>query len=90
MKSFTFSDKPDGYFTGGWVELDNGEAQYITWHGGDTITLLAALSTWDTGYVLSCRPGCDKSQASCNTFNNIGNFGGFPYIPYENIYSDGV
>lgn len=30
---------------------------------------------------LTFYPGCNKSQASCNAFGNLANFGGQPYIP---------
>jgi uncharacterized phage protein (TIGR02218 family) len=34
------------------------------------------------GDRLMLYPGCDKTQATCTSvFNNLANFGGFPYIP---------
>jgi hypothetical protein len=36
---------------------------------------------------LSVAPGCDRTQETCGTrFNNLANFGGFPYIPSKNPF----
>jgi uncharacterized phage protein (TIGR02218 family) len=39
------------------------------------------------GYAVTIYPGCDRTTATCNSkFNNILNFGGFPWIPSRNPF----
>jgi hypothetical protein len=33
------------------------------------------------GDAFTIRRGCARTVAACNTFSNLGNYGGFPYIP---------
>jgi uncharacterized phage protein (TIGR02218 family) len=33
------------------------------------------------GDTFTAYPGCDWQMSTCSAFNNIANFGGFPYIP---------
>jgi hypothetical protein len=36
----------------------------------------------NTGDTFTAYPGCDKTQNTCTSkFNNLVNFGGFPYVP---------
>jgi uncharacterized phage protein (TIGR02218 family) len=39
-----------------------------------------------TGDAFTIYPGCDKTQATCQSrFNNLANNGGFPYVPNPEI-----
>lgn len=79
----------DGYFTGGYVE-SGYESSYITDHTGGTITLLYPLQTWREQASLRVYPGCDKTLSTCRSkFNNERNFGGFPFIPRQNLTTEG-
>jgi uncharacterized phage protein (TIGR02218 family) len=41
------------------------------------------------GDVLSLYPGCDHSMATCiSKFNNLVNYGGFPYMTQKNPWSN--
>lgn len=54
-----------------------------------TLTLFNQFSSSDLsiGSVVLAYAGCDKSNSTCATkFNNIVNFGGFPYIPNTNPF----
>jgi hypothetical protein len=55
---------------------------------GDTITLMSPLPNIpEIGAIVALTHGCDKSQSTClNKFNNLNNFGGFPYIPHETVF----
>ena len=87
----SFDDLGADVFQFGYILLDTGEAQYITNHSGTTITLLGKLSTLDVSSTLTVQAGCDKSYDICSgRFNNLPNFGGFPYIPNENPVLDGI
>lgn len=79
----------DGWFTGGMIEYA-GNYRFILAHVGDTITLSRPLIGLEAGITLQVYKGCDHSKETCNTkFNNIINFGGFPWIPNKNPYGGG-
>lgn len=43
---------------------------------------------WDGSVAVSIFPGCKHTREDCNTeFNNIENYGGFPWIPGKNPFS---
>lgn len=80
-----------GYFTGGIIQTqDNNVMRYILNHTGNVLTLsrpfehLQAL--FDAGPVsVNLYPGCPKNMTACDgTFDNLDNFGGFPWIPPKN------
>jgi hypothetical protein len=82
----------DPTFTNGYVELDTGEAQFIT--TADTngyVRLLWAVATRDKATTVSIVKSCNKSTQACETiFNNLPNYGGFPYIPSKNPVTERV
>ncbi len=86
-----FANKPSGTFKYGYVILDTGEAQYVSDHVNDELTLLGRLHTLDEATVFTVQAGCDKTKDVCkNKFNNEPNFGGFPFVPSVNPVLDGV
>lgn len=92
LSSASFSAKPDGWFTGGYVETDYGDIRYITNHIGATVTLNVAFDQrLVSGASILAYPGDDKSPVTCrDKFNNFENFRGFPYIPSNNSTVWGV
>jgi hypothetical protein len=68
---------PAGHLAGGLLEwVDGGgmlERRMIMTHSGNNA------------------PGCDHTTgaAGCGKFNNVANFGGFPYIPTKNPHGGG-
>lgn len=55
---------------------------------GDTLTVAGSLSSLAPGVDVSLRLGCNHTMDDCkNVFNNLPNFGGFPWIPSENPVS---
>ncbi len=84
-----FAAKLDGYFTGGYLTLSY-ETAYIVEHISGKITLLFPLMLWTSGLSVIVYPGCDKTLATCKSkFNNVTNFGGCPFIPTQNIMTQG-
>lgn len=83
------------YYTIGHIETDRGESAYISKINYDadldkTIINLGTPILFDYT-TLTIFAGCDKSLQACtNIFNNINNFGGFPFIPYKNPTTSGV
>ena len=80
----------DGYFTGGAARAPDGSFRFITAHAGDTISLARPFSVAMGGEPVVIFPGCDGLKATCETkFNNLLNFGGFPYFPARNPFDGG-
>lgn len=80
----------DGYFTGGWVDYVNGNETsraFIADHTGSVLTLTNRLLNVVSGNSVSVYAGCDRTIETCNQkFNNLLNFGGFPFIPEKNPF----
>jgi uncharacterized phage protein (TIGR02218 family) len=86
-KLISLSAKADGYY-------DNGQ---ILFTSGPNNGLLKAVKQYfakdfffnsplpfapNAGDAFTAYPGDDKTQSTCqNKFNNLSNFGGFPYVP---------
>lgn len=91
VKAAAFATKPDGWFSGGWVEWTEGtavERRFIVEHVGDTLTLLTpALTT--LGRIVATYPGCDHTLQTCHDkFDNSDNYGGDPWIPAKNPFGN--
>ncbi len=78
------------WFTGGMVLFTgNGvnDRRFITDHNNSTGTITVSLPFTDltVGDTVSAFPGCDHTTVTCKgKFNNLNNYGGFPYIPDKN------
>lgn len=88
-----FASFEDGYFVGGKLEIEVSPGIYekrgIQLHVGDTVTMTHALHNFIPGLTVDAYPGCDKRIETChNKFNNVVNFGGTPYIPTKNPFSN--
>jgi uncharacterized phage protein (TIGR02218 family) len=86
-KIISLSAKPQGYY-------DNGQVLFTS---GPNNGLLKAVKQYFTqefffnsplpflpnaGDAFTAYPGDDKTQSTCQSkFNNLANFGGFPYVP---------
>jgi len=85
---------PDGYYSGGIIELADGSLRYITSQTGNTLTLLSPFDTIDVdsvGVSATIYPGCAHNISDCkDKFDNLLNYGGFPYIPGRNPFSGNV
>lgn len=97
-KSLTLSGEAaaleDGYLVAGFIEI-NGVNRYITAHAGGVITLSRNFTDDPTGKDCTVYAGCAHSYSACQSkFNNLDNFGGFPYLtdnPFTigNIFNKG-
>jgi len=82
----TFSDQ---YFRGGYVvglSTDNMNlTRHITSHVGNTISVLPPFPfDFELTDNIQFAPGCDHNILDCeNKFNNLTNYGGFPWIPNQ-------
>jgi uncharacterized phage protein (TIGR02218 family) len=81
------SSKPDGYFNAGMIADSAGVLRFITSHVGTVLTLTRPLDSLSVGMSINLYPGCPRTTKACkDTFNNLANFGGFPWIPSINPY----
>jgi hypothetical protein len=81
------SSKPDGYFNAGMIADSAGVLRFVTSHVGTVLILTRPLDSLTVGMSVNLYPGCARTTAACkDTFNNLANFGGFPWIPSINPY----
>jgi len=78
--------EPDGFYTGGMIRASNGKLRYIIAHVGTAITISRDLpGLIDDNVTLFL--GCNRTRADCtDKFNNLANFGGYPFIPLKNPF----
>lgn len=80
-----------GDYAGGWLEtIDGSQRAMIVDNDTGTVTLLYPLPL-EPGQAVRLYRGCDHTAQTCAAkFNNLDNFGGFPFIPDKNPFSTGV
>jgi uncharacterized phage protein (TIGR02218 family) len=86
------------YFAGGYAQyvsstMITNERRMITNSvgGSNEITLVSPPVNLNVGDTVRVYPGCDHIIDTCGTkFNNVVNFGGFPYTPTKNPFSGEV
>ncbi len=77
------------HFRGGFVVglcgHNAGLTKHVTNHLGAQISVLPPFPfDWEAIDSVTVAPGCDHNLADCkNKFNNLDNYGGFPYIPNQ-------
>lgn len=82
------STRPDGYFTGGVIMDSEGNYRLITSHVGSAVRINREFENSPTAGSVTLYPGCDKAKTTCiSKFNNLENFGGFPFIPPINPFA---
>ncbi|MBS9781849.1 MAG: phage BR0599 family protein [Gammaproteobacteria bacterium] len=82
--------KDNGWFSGGMVQTQDGVLRYIAEHKDNEIILNRPFNDNIAGQTVALYPGCDHLKETCkNKFNNLDNFGGFPYIPIKNPFNSG-
>lgn len=91
----TFSDSslvPQGWWVGGFVGTQDGSLRFITEHSGSgntsiTLAVPFELSSIQVGSVVDIFAGCDRKYNTCKyKFNNLKNFGGWPFVPAKNPF----
>lgn len=70
-----------------WTSGANAGTQQSVrnWFGGNFTLIVPPVNPIQVGDAFQALPGCDKSMANCNAFQNIANFGGFPFIPAPEV-----
>lgn len=87
-----FAEKPDGYFTYGFLEHPvTGETRWVVSHTGNTVVLVHPYSGLAVGDLVYAYPGCDGAEMTCRAkFNNIVNFSGFTRMPTKNPFNSSI
>ena len=86
-KLISLSAKADGFYDNGQIVFtsgaNNGLTKAVKSYSGQQFFFNSPLpSAPNAGDTFIAYPGCDKTQATCTAkFNNLVNFGGFPYVP---------
>jgi uncharacterized phage protein (TIGR02218 family) len=86
-KIISLSAKADGYYDNGQIVFtsgpNNGLTKAVKQYFIKTFYFNSPLPfAPNAGDAFTAYPGDDKTQATCqNKFNNLANFGGFPYVP---------
>jgi uncharacterized phage protein (TIGR02218 family) len=87
--SFTVDDSSeydDGYFMAGMVYF-SGAWRFVLSHAAGTVTLMSAFSGLAVDSAVTLYPGCDHTITMCEArFDNVVNFGGWPWIPTKNPF----
>ena len=79
-----------GMLAGGWLQTPAGARHMIVKETAFTVELLYPVPL-ATGTSVILTAGCDHSTATCHSrFDNLANYGGFPFIPTKNPFSTGV
>lgn len=88
--STDFSAFADGYFTGGYIDWDNGfdvQRRFILSHTFDHIEINLPFAGIMGGDLMVAYPGCDHLLTTCNSkFSNVDNYGGQPFYPGKNPF----
>jgi len=78
----------DGWATGGLLTTSKGAKRWVLAQVGAALTLNNAIPGLVAGDAVTVYAGCDCTRETCNAkFNNILNFGGFPWTPYKNPFA---
>ncbi|WKB50771.1 DUF2163 domain-containing protein [Eleftheria terrae] len=81
------AERENGYFGGGYLQCAVG-ARMVTGHSGGELTLTAPMVGLLPGERVQLYAGCDHWTTHCrDRFQNLDNFGGFPFIPWKNPFS---
>jgi uncharacterized phage protein (TIGR02218 family) len=82
----------DTQLVGGEAVLGSGESRMIVTQSGTDITVNYPYASVEIGDAITVTAGCDlKWDGDCiNKFNNGDNFGGFAFIPPDNIFANGM
>jgi uncharacterized phage protein (TIGR02218 family) len=79
--------KPDGYYSNGVLVLDTFINLGIIRHYQESLVLSAPLPAQYSSLLprdVKILAGCDLSMTTClGRFNNLNNYGGFPFIPIK-------
>jgi len=84
LTAAAFGTVAAGLFSLGKVQFGN-HYRMVASHSGTALTLRYPMPNIVTGDSVTVLAGCNQTIDQClNRFNNVANFGGWPYIPLDN------
>lgn len=79
-----------GYFSAGMIRA-RGVLRFVLLHSAANLTIVSPIPGLAVGDAVTLYPGCDHGRITCrDKFNNILNYGGFPWIPTDNPFSGSI
>ena len=85
-----FATKADGWFVGGYLSCSTGIRMILS-HVGTAVTIDHVMVGAKSGDTFEAYAGCKHDKDDCKTkFDNMDNYGGFPFIPRKNPFDLGV
>lgn len=94
---YSAASLPNGWLAGGMIEAPDGTKVYIVEQNDGRLKLIRpSPSLFDAVkesslYRAQVYPGCDHTIETCRSkFNNVRNFGGFPWIPVDNPFDGAI
>ena len=79
-----------GMLAGGWLQTPAGARHMIVSESPAGVELLYPVPI-AVGISVTLTAGCDHSTTTCAArFDNLANYGGFPFIPSKNPFSTGI
>ena len=79
------------YYAGGMARDVDNNYRFIVANDSYTVTLSRPFGRQMLTEELVLYPGCDKTRDTCKSkFNNVLNYGGFPWIPRKNPFDGGI
>jgi len=81
----------NGDYIGGRIKKSSGfETRLIVDHVGDVVTIQYPFAEDLTSIQVDVSQGCDRTTIRCKEFNNLDNYGGFPFTPETNPFTEGL
>lgn len=78
--------QPDAYYIAGLMSVNNRDYRTVMGIQDDIIDLMSPIDGLKPGDKVKLSKGCDRSAASCSSFNNFDNFFGCLTIPDLNPF----
>lgn len=87
---FDATPRPNQWAASGHIEV-SGDSRLILDMTGDVITIQLPFRIDVLNEACNVFAGCDHTMATCKAkFNNIINYGGFPFVPTKNPFETGI
>ncbi len=78
------------FFAAGFVSF-SGDYRLVVSQSGDALTLSTPFSISPLNQQVTVNAGCKHRVVDCQTkFNNVANYGGFPFVPLKNPFESGL
>ena len=77
------------YWVRGWLKFGD-EYRLVIRQFNDFLYLNLPFRRSPLGATILGLPGCKHDISSCSAFDNVANYGGYPYVPTKNPFDTGI